>query len=202
MNPDIAELLWRDLEIFLLVGALLGVMLGLLLAFRPQLLPGINRVANRWISMRHADRLLDKSIDIDHWCYQHHRMMGILVILGAGYVLVHFGFVFNKESALRSLAGYMPNMLLEGLLDALVIISLLGATVAVLVGLFLWLKPGLLHGVEKEANLWVSSRRATKALNVPHDEVERYVEHHARLVGWLLLMGSAILFTALITLWV
>lgn len=202
MDSDIAALLWRDLEIFLLVGALLGVALGLILTTRPQLLPGINRVANRWISMRHADRVLDKSINIDQWFYRHHRLMGILVITGAGYVLVHFGFVFDKDVALQSLAGYVPVMLLDGLLDALIITSLLGATAALIVGLFLWLKPDLLHGVEKEANLWVSSRRATKALNEQHDQVDRYVEHHARLVGWLLLMGSAILFTTLITLWV
>jgi hypothetical protein len=42
--------LWRDLAIFLLFGALLGVLLGLLLIFKPQFLERLNRVANRWIS--------------------------------------------------------------------------------------------------------------------------------------------------------
>ncbi len=200
MNADMTEMLWRDMEIFLIFGAVMGIALGLLLILRPQLLPSINHVANRWISMRHADRVLDQNISIDYWFYQHHRPMGILVILGAGYILVNFGYLFDKDASLQSLAGYAPAALLDGLLEALVLASLLGASVALIVGLLLWLRPNLLHGIEREANVWVSSRRATKVLNVPHDQFDLYVEHHARLAGWLLLMGGAFLFSTMISL--
>lgn len=198
MDSDIAELLWRDLEIFLLIGALLGIALGLLLIFRPQLLPSINNMANRWISSRHAGRLLNQGISTEHWFYQHHRPLGILVVLGAGYIFVHFGMLFNKDAPLQYLAGYVPAKLADGLLDAYVLSSLLGATIALFVGLLLWLRPGLLHGIEKEANRWVSLRRPTKVLDVQHDQVDRYVEHHARLAGGLLLMGSTYLFLVMI----
>ncbi|BBI98311.1 hypothetical protein FGKAn22_00040 [Ferrigenium kumadai] len=200
MNTDMTGMLWHDLDIFLLIGALSGVVLGLIMISRPQILPNINRVANRWISMRHVDRALDQSISIDYWFYRHHRPLGILVILGASYLLVYFGFLFDKESALHGLAGYVPITLLDGLLDALVLASLVGAMIALVVGLLLWLYPNLLHGVEKVGNRWVSSRRATKVLNVPHDQVDSFVEHHTRLTGWLLLLGSAYLFTAMISL--
>lgn len=198
MSPDMAEILWRDLEIFLLISASLGVALGLIMVSRPQLLPSINRVANFWISMRHADRTLDQSISIDNWFYRHHRPLGVLVILGAGYILVNFGYLLEREAALKSLTGYVPAKLLEGLLDALVLTSLLGATAALFVGLLLWLRPNRLNRIEKEANRWVSSRRATKALNVPRDQIDRYIERHARLAGGLLLVGSAYLLLSMI----
>lgn len=188
-------LLWRALAIFLLIGALTGIALALLLIFKPQLMARVNHVANRWVSMRHISRWMDRTIRIEHWFYRHHRPMGLLLILGAGYILVYFGWRFDKAIALQSFSSYVPNkLLLGGLLQALVLFALIGGAVALLVGLAVWLRPSLLRGMEKESNQWVSSRRATKVMDVPHDQVDRFIERHARQVGWLLLLGSIYLF--------
>lgn len=193
--PDPANIfLWRALAIFLLISALAGIALALLLIFKPHLTEPVNRIANRWISTRRMSRLLDYSIDIEYWFYQHHRPLGIFTTLGAGYMLAYFGLLFDKPAALQRLAGYMPGKLLDGLLDALVLTALTGAVIALFAGLFLWLRPSLLRGVEKETNQWISSRRATKALGMPRDQIERFVAYHARRIGWLLLLGSLCLF--------
>ena len=198
MYTILADLfLWRALAIFLLIGALMGVAVSLLLIFKPHLMARVNQVVNRWVSMRHADRWLDRSISIEQWFYQYHRPLGIFIILGAGYMLVYFGLLFDKTVALQRLAAYVPVRLLDGLLDALVLTALFGAVVALFVGLALWLRPSLLRGIEEESNQWVSLRRATKVLDVQHDQVERFVVHHARQVGWLLLLGSIYLFFAM-----
>lgn len=198
MTSDTTDLfLWQSLAIFLLIAALLGILLGLLLTFKPDLMERINRGANRWISMRQIDRLLDRIISLEQWFYQYHRPLGILVILGAVYILVYFGVLFDKAIALQRLAGYIPSVLLDGLLDALVLTSLIGAVAALFVGLLLWLRPSLLRGFEEEANQWISSRRAIKVLDVPHDQVNRFVARHARQIGYLLLLGSLYLFFAM-----
>lgn len=197
-NP-VYSFLWRDLAIFLLFGALLGVLLGLLLIFKPQFLERVNRVANRWISTRHISRWLDRSVSIENWFYQHHRAVGAIIVLGAAYIFIYFGFLFDKAYTLQhlSLTWMIPAKLLDGLLDALVLGLLVGGAVALIAGLFLWLRPSLLRGIEEESNLWVSSRRATKVLEVPHGQVDRFVMHHAERAGWLLLLGSIYLFLAL-----
>jgi len=198
MTSDPTDLfLWQSLAIFLLIAALLSILLGLLLTFKPDLMERINRGANRWISMRQIDRLLDRIISLEQWFYQYHRPLGILVILGAVYILVYFGVLFDKSIALQRLAGYIPSVLLDGLLDALVLTSLIGAVAALFVGLLLWLRPSLLRGFEEEANQWISSRRAIKVLDVPHDQVNRFVARHMRQVGYLLLLGSLYLFFAM-----
>lgn len=189
--------LWRALAIFLLIGALMGVAVSLLLIFKPHLMERINRVANRWISTRHLDQFLDRSVNIEQWFYRHHRLFGMLVTFGACYILVYFGLLFDKAIALQRLSGYMPAWLLDILLDALVLASLLGAAVALFVGLFLWLRPSRLRGIEEESNRWISSRRATRPLAIPRDQVERFVAGHAQRVGWLLL-GSLYLFFAVL----
>jgi hypothetical protein len=191
-------ILWESLVIFLLVGALAGIAVSLLLIFRPRLLERVERVANRWISMRWMSQLLDRSVNIEHRFYRHHRWFGVAAVLGAGYMLVYFGLLFDKTAALQHLSAYMSAKLLDGLLDAMVLAALTGAVVALFVGLFLWLRPSLLRGVEEGANQWISLRRATRQVDISRDQVERFVANHAGRVGWLLLLGSIYLFFAVL----
>jgi hypothetical protein len=197
LTEQVKMLLWQDLAIFLLLGALLGMLLGLLLIVRPRLVERLNQSANRWVTTRHLNRWLDRSYSIEHWLYQRHRATGIVIIAGATYILVYFGLLFDKANALQHLGGRLPPQLLDGLLDALVLCALVGGVVALIVGLFMWLRPSMLRGFEEQSNRWVSTRRATRVLDVPHDDVDRYVARHARQVGWLLLLASIYLFVAM-----
>lgn len=189
--------LWQALAIFLFIGALLGILLGLLLIFKPHLLERINRIANRWVTARRATKWLDRSISIERWFYQYHGAAGIAIVLGAVYIFIYFGFMFDKPYALQHLGGTVPPRLLEGLLDALVLSLLTGGAAALMVGLSLWLRPSLLRGMEAESNQWVTFRQATKAIDVPHDDVDHFVARHARQVGWLLSLGSVYLLFAM-----
>jgi hypothetical protein len=186
--------LWHELAILLLIFALFGVVLALLLIFRPRLVERINRVANRWVSSRPVSLLLDRSISIERWLHQHHRVVGIAIVLGSAYMLTYFGFLFDKAYTLQRWSGMLPSQLLEVLLNAMVVAALVAGAASLIVGLFFWLRPSLLRGMEDEANQWVSSRRATKVLDEPHGQVDRFVAHHAQRVGWLLLLGSIYLF--------
>ena len=186
--------LWHELAILLLVFALFGVVLALLLIYKPQLLERFNRVANRWVSMRLISQWVDRSISIERWFHQHHRAVGIFIVLGSSYMLIYFGFLFDKAYTLQRWSGMLPAQLLRVLLNAMVMAALIAGAVALIVGLFFWLRPSLLRGMEEEANQWVSSRRATKVLDEPHGQVDRFVARHAQRVGWLLLLGSIYLF--------
>jgi hypothetical protein len=196
MSIDI--FLWRALAIFLLIGATMGIAVSLLLIFKPHLLARTSRMANRWISMSRMDQLLNRSIGIEQWFYQHHRLLGILITFGACYIIVYFGLLFDKPTTLQSLTGYAPNWQRDILLDALVLASLTGAVVALFVGLFLWLRPSLLRGIEASANQWISTDRVVRALEAPHDQVEQFVARHLQRIGWLLLVASIYLFFVLV----
>lgn len=189
-------ILWQSLTILLIIGALAGVAVSLLLIFRPHLMARANRLANRWISTDHLNQMLDRSISIEQWFYRHHRLLGLLIIFGACYILMYFGLLFDKSVVLQRLSGYMPGRLLDVLLDAMALASLTGAAAALFVGLFLCLRPSLLRGIEGSANLWISSDRAVRMLDIPRGQVDQFVEVHAQRIGWLLLLGSIYLFFA------
>ena len=191
MPTNLMEMfLWRDLAIFLLICTPLGALISLLLIVHPRLMERINRIASHWISTRHVDQLLDQTISIEHWFYRHHRAFGSIVMLGAAYVFIFFGILFDKVYALQHLNWKIPISLIDGLLDALVLSALTGSVVAFIVGLFLWLRPSLLRGTEEVANQWLSTRRAARPLEIPRNQVDEFVAQHAQRVGWLLLLGS------------
>lgn len=195
-NP-VESILSSTLTIFLLISALLGIVLGLLLIWKPQLLRQINRVANRWISTRHIQQILDRSTSIEHWFYQQHRVLGMLVTAGAAYIFIYFGVLFDKAHALKDMSKLATPYVLNWMLDTLVMAALTGATVAFIVGLFLWLRPSLLRSFEQHANQWMDVPLTAQKLDSAHDQVDQFVLHHARPVGWLLLLASLYLFFAM-----
>lgn len=197
-NPIVADILWRSLAIFLLIGALVGVATALLLIFKPQLLQRINHVANHWVSLRHISQLMDRSIRTERWFYRHHLVIGPLVVAGAGYMLLYFGWLLDRAAALRALGVYLANPpLASALLQALLLFALIGAVLALVIGVVYWARPSLLRGLETQSNQWVSSRKATKVMDVTHEQADLFLAQHAQGVGWLLLAGSIYLFVVM-----
>lgn len=202
MMDTLKIILWESFAIFSSVGALMGVAVSLLLIFNPRLMARVNRAANCWISTRRMVHFLDRSVRIERWFYRHHRLSGILVMLGAGYIIAYFGLLFDKAAALQRLSAYAPARLMDILLDTLSLSLLLAAAVALVVGCVTCLRPSLLRGIEEFSNQWISLRRTTRALDIPRSLVDNYVVRHAQRIGWLLLLGSIYLLIAVSRVWV
>ena len=192
MHPIIQTWLFQSAVIFLLIGSVSGLLVGALLIFRPQYFQAISALLNRWISTRTLDKSLERSFSLDPWLYRYRRFTGMLVMLGALFVLFYFTVQLDRAATIEGLAKhfhYYPSIV-GGFLDALVLSSLLGAVCAVFVALSLMFRPSLLRGFEESANQWLSLRKALKPLEIPRDNMERYVERHTRQIGIFLLLGS------------
>ena len=203
MHPLIQTWLLQSAIVFLILGSLAGMLIGVLLLFRPQRLRAISAVLDHWVSTRRFDRALERNIRLDPWFYRHRRITGTLTALGALYVLYFFSMQLDREQAIAGLIkrlGYHP-LLVGGLLDALVLSALLGALCALLVALFILFRPSLLRDFERGANRWLSLRQSLKPLEIPRDNMQRSVERYARQVGIFLLLGG--LYTlVLLLIWV
>jgi len=192
MHPLIQSWFIQSAIIFLLVGSVSGLLVGALLVFRPQLFDSLSLMLNRWISTRSLDKSLESSFSFDPWLYRYRHWTGAAILIGALFVLFYFTVQLDRTATLEGLAkhfNYYPSIV-GGLLDALVLSSLLGALCAIFVALSLMLRPSLLRGFEDIANQWLSLRRALKPMEVPRDNVERYVQRYTRQVGTFLLLGS------------
>jgi hypothetical protein len=202
MNPLVESLLLRSAVLFLIVGSLAGLIVGALLLLNPHRLRVISKILNRWVSTRHLNQALDRTVEFDRWFYRYRRASGGLILLASGYILYSFTIGLNRASVIIGLARRfnMPTALVGGLLDALVLSALLGALFAAFVSLFLLLRPSLLRDFEQVANRWVSLRRGLKPVEIPREGVDEYVYKYGREAGVLLILGS--LYTlAFLTFW-
>ncbi|MBU1425330.1 MAG: hypothetical protein KKH12_07770 [Gammaproteobacteria bacterium] len=192
MNPLLQSWLLQSFVIFLIVGSIAGAIVGVLLLLRPQSLQRAGQTLNRWISTRHLNQSLERSVDFDPWFYRYRRSSGMLILLGACYILYYFTVSMDRTNTVSGLGRYfkLPPLLVGGLLDALVLSALLGALLAAFVGLFLLLRPSMLRDFEQAANRWVSMRRALKPMETSNRNLDDYVFRHERQAGILLVLGS------------
>lgn len=184
--------IWRSLALFLLLGSVAGVLAGVLLLWRPDWLARVGRWANRWVSTRQMARPLERQVDADHWLYRYSRAGGTLLLVGALYILFMFVVHLERPALLASLmqTHWLQPVLAELLLDALVLLFLAGAVLALLVSLFLLFRPSLLREFEVGANQRLSLRQQLKPLEMSHGNLDEYVFRHVQLAGVLLLCGS------------
>ena len=192
MNPVIESLLLRSAVLFLMVGGLAGMVVGALLLWRPQRLRAVSVFLNRWITTRHLNQSLERSVSLDPWFYRFRRASGTLTLLGSCYILYVFTMGMDRAAAINafSLNYKLPPALVAALLDGGVLIALLGALFAGFISLFLLLRPSLLRDFEQGANQWVSLRRALKPAEIPRPGLDELVFRHGRRAGILLVLGS------------
>lgn len=183
--------LWQALAIFLVIGAGAGVIVSLILIFKPSTIGRINQIANRWVSVNHVTEWSDRTISLERWFYRNHIVMGLLITLGGAYMLAYYGFWFDRAAALHHLpASPRYQVLFETLIQACQWFAIGGAVVALVTGVLVCLRPSLLRGFEDKANRWVSTNKVAEAIDVPHFEVDVAVLNHPQKVGWILLVGS------------
>lgn len=192
MGTLTTEIALRTLLLFLMLGSIAGLLTGAVLIMRPDWMLRLSKYTNRWVSTRQLNRKLERTVNLNRWFYRHHQASGSLTLVGALWIIGFFTIAFDKPKALAALPknAVIPPALMEGLLDALVLASLTGAVFAVIISLFMLLRPSLLRGFEQGANQWLSLRRALKPLEISHSGVDEYVFRHVRLMGVLLLFGS------------
>ena len=202
MTPVVESLLLRSAVLFLLVGSLGGLIVGGMLLRWPHRLRAISSILNRWVSTRHLNQALDRTVEIDHWFYRYRRASGGVILLASGYILYVLTVGLDRTNAIIGLSKRfsLPSGLVGGLLDAQVLCVLLGALFAAFVSLFLLLRPSLLKDFEQVANRWVSLRRGLKTVEVPRAGLDEYIFKYGRQAGIFLMVGS--LYTlALLTFW-
>jgi hypothetical protein len=192
LTPLAQSWLLQSAIIFLIIGSVAGMIVGALLLFGQGRLKILGNFLNHWVSTRRLDRPLEKRISLDPWFYRHSQLTGIVIVAGALFVLYYFSFALDRAQIAAGLAHRLayPLALAEALLDALVLVALLGALGAVLTALFILFRPSLLRGFEGKANQWLSLRKSMKPLEVPRDNLDLYVEQHARQFGVFMILGG------------
>jgi hypothetical protein len=179
------------LYVLLVGGAALGLILGVLLLVSSERVMSWNRSLNRWYSTRRAARALDRPIDIKRPLYRGHRVIGAVVFAASLYTLDFLVFSFQTSALVRALRGAGNPAILALVVQGTKVFLIVGNIAALLASAVLIFRPSLLKGLEVWADRSYSGRASARTLEVMRYQPDDFVRSRPRLVGGLLVLGSA-----------
>jgi hypothetical protein len=193
----IVSILWPVLYVLILLGAGLGLVVGVMLLIDSARVMQWNAYLNRWISTENAARVLDQSRDVKHFVYRRHRVVGLLVIAGALFALDVLAFGLRTTPLLRVLRPLGNPTALAVAVDSARVFLVSGNFVALIAGVILCFRPSLLKGVEAWADRQFSTPLPNKSLDEPNYRPDAFVRDHPKLVGALVAAGSVFILASL-----
>jgi hypothetical protein len=185
----------ETIYVVLLLGGVAGLVLGAMLIVDSPRVFRINERWGRWISTHGLARRLDAPRKLELPIYRRHRLIGVALAAWSLYAIYVVAFSYSAGA----LAGLFPDtgrpvMLKIGLEAAQVILIVLNLFVLG-IGVTLAVRPDLVRALEAWADRQYSTDQYVGRLDEVHDQAERFVRGHPKLVGWLLVFGSSFLLT-------
>ena len=193
----IVSILWPVLYVLILVGAGLGLVVGVMLLIDSARVMQWNAYLNRWVSTENAARVLDQSRDVKHYVYRRHRVVGLLVIAGSLFALDVLAFGLRTPLLLRVLRPLGNPTALALFVDSTRVFLVSGNIAALVAGVILCFRPSLLKGVEAWADRQYSTPLPNKSLDEPNYRPDAFVRDHPKLVGALIAAGSVFILASL-----
>lgn len=190
-GPILAQLILTTVVVFLFVGSLLGLALGLGLLLRARATLPFIQLMNQWVSTRQALKPLELPLRVAPAAGGARWFGVVLIALGAFATAILVG-----RLDASSLAGLFKvdarTSLLSILLDAVRWFLVAGSVTAIVTGVMLVFFPQAWQQVEARANRWYSTRQLEIAGDMLHPSLDRIVEAFPRACGLVILALSVI----------
>lgn len=192
------------LILFLIFGNLFAFFIGVLMIAAPQRLGTLFKISNRWISTRRMAKPLAIPRQADRTMLRYPRVLGAIMLASAALILIKGMIFISGVSAAdggrllaRLYGGVEPSSVAwEFIWLTLITVILLGAILAIVVGLMSLFKLGQLKHWAESVNRWVSMRQLTKPLDTPHYHLDKMVSAKPRLWGGVIIVLA--LFSSLV----
>ena len=191
MNPLIAEVLLQAGILILKIGMSAGIVVGLILLMRPELISNWNRKLNKWYSTRRALRVLEMVHDTDPWFLKNHRVYGGFMLL-ASLVLLYF-MLFSSTPPTAYDSIQTPLNADQFLAIKFIYYVLLVATaISVPLWIILMAAPGVLERVMPPLNQWISTRMMLRKVDEVNSRYDEFVLKNPRTFGIIFIAGSVL----------
>jgi hypothetical protein len=187
--------------IFVMVGGLAGMLLGLLLVVRSDATLRFVRRMNRWVSTREALRPLDAPHMMEAPTPRLRRWLGAFLVFGGGFAVVYLLIRFNIDRG-----PYVPSVdlrrwVLSGIaLEWTKWFLVAGTAFSCVVGVLMVFFPQRLAAFEASMDRWYSSAGLLAADERMHTVLEPRVEANPRAAGALIAAASLLVVVAMIIL--
>lgn len=195
------------LVVLLIFGNVFALFIGVLMLAAPQHLSAVFKFSNRWVSTRKMTKPLAVQRSTERAMLRYPRVLGLILLASAAVILIKGTIFITGMSAAdggRLLARLYGDATFsrgawESLWMSLVAFIVLGASMAVVVGLMSLFKLGQLKYWAGSINRWVSTRQLTKPFDTPHYHLDQLVVAQPRLWGGVITVLA--LFSAVVLWW-
>ena len=195
------------LILFLIFGNLFAFFIGVLMIAAPQRLGDLFKISNRWISTRRMTKPLAKPRQADRAMLRYPRVLGAIMLASAALILIKGMIFISGVSAAeggRLLARLYSGVGLsagtwEFIWFTLITVILLGAILAIVVGLMFFFRLGKLKHWADSLNRWVPPRQRPKPLDMPHYHLDKMISAKPQLWGGVI--TALALFSSLVLWW-
>jgi hypothetical protein len=186
--------------IFLIIGSFFALLLGVLFLLSPEHARALSLRYSHWSSLRQPSRPLELPHSIDSYFYRQHRVIGLILLLSASYILYRFAFDYDHIVVVHLLTRIFGNsILVEWLLEASLWFILPISALIAIFGAIMAIKPSALKGLETLLNRWISSRKLLQPIEKQHKSVDRWMLNRPRGLGLALTLAAGYNLAILIT---
>jgi len=176
--------------ISLLVATVFALVYGVALLAAPSRTLRFNDVASRWFSTSSVQDALNKPHDLQRLIYRRHRWIGVLLLVGGGYVLWILLARYDPALVAAPLKRSLSPRLAGAILDAAWWLIVPANALAVIVGIIMFARPSLLRGVESFTNREVSTEAVGTMLDGVYSAPDRLIRTYPRLIGIVIVIAS------------
>jgi hypothetical protein len=190
------EIIWeislQAIEILTLIFGILGITVSLMLLFSPNLAKTLIAILNRNVNLDSKIFYVDKEIQIDTLVYNHHVLMGALLIVGSVFALFFFFFKLDIDSFVNVFLGQQKHVLIgEIVFYSIAWVGKIACSVGLIIGAMLMLAPNKMKQLDKKLNIWFETKPLIEKISKPSHELDTFFFRHPIPFG---LFGAVISF--------
>lgn len=175
----------------IIVGAALSMLYGFWLIISPKSALTLNQKINKSFSMRKTTKSLEKPISIESWFYRHAKIAGILLMLGAIYLIYLLFWQLDFNYLAKSLPG-LTILMWEWLLQSFQIFFVIMSAIVFLMGFLILVRPSQLKPLEEKANFWISTRQKMQFMSNEMGQADKLLDQFPRQFGTIIIVAATI----------
>ena len=186
----VADILLQSFLIFVVVGCVFSFIIGVLMLLKPEGVLRLNQYLSRWVGTEKLAAALDAPHSVEAALYRRHRSVGVLVLAGGLYILYVVLFAFRKTAASGDLSFGLNPQIAAWLLDALGVVLVVSSLLALIIGVFLVVRPSVFKPIEEWGNRWYATEKSLRVMEAVHLKPDEAMIRNYRFVAALVVAGS------------
>ncbi len=185
---------------FLFVIGLILVPIGFGFLFIPNKVFQWASSLNKWVSTDSFFQKINQPIYRERFFYRHHRLFGLtfsIIGIGCFYMLTFYLGYETVHSYVIKLADSEFEKWLFIVLYNMLIMALL---IAIVISIFIFVRPSSLKNIESVANRWIDSDEPLKVLDKNQDLPDQILLGNPRVFGLIVILAAIYIIWSLIPL--